>query len=119
MKPVSPVLVDNPLQLPEIVFAKDQPKYQPLPAIRTDDGIVVSRWSLTWRERLRVLFSGSIWLQLFMGLDERGRHRLLTPSYLQVKPPQFTVSDETQSKLCGRCGKPGCENSHGHSDPDY
>ena len=94
MTPVSPVLVDNPLQLSEIVFAKDQPEYQPLPAIRTDDGTVVSRWSLTWRERLRVLFSGSIWLQLVMGLDERGRHRPLTPSLLLTEQPQFVLRSE-------------------------
>lgn len=62
MKPVSPVIPG--INLPEVVFAKDQPEYIPLPAFKTGDGMVITRWSLTWRERIRVLFSGSIWLSV-------------------------------------------------------
>lgn len=46
-----------------VVFAKDQPEHLPLPALRTDDGRVISRWRLTWRERFRVLLRGDLWLQ--------------------------------------------------------
>ena len=60
MKPVSPVVPG--LDLPEVVFAKDQPQYQPLPAHRLVTGEVVSRWKLTWRERLAVVWSGNLWL---------------------------------------------------------
>lgn len=62
MKPVSPVIPGH--TLPEIVFAKDQPEYQPLPAFRDHDGYVLTRWRMTWRERLRVLFTGDIYLSL-------------------------------------------------------
>lgn len=53
----------RPIEFPEqnCVYAKDQPEYQPLPAHKTDDGMVVSCWALTWRERLQVLFSGKVW----------------------------------------------------------
>ena len=46
------------------VFAKDQPEYLPLPAHRSGyDGTVTSCWKLTWRERLKVIFTGRVWLQ--------------------------------------------------------
>ncbi len=62
MKPATPVIPG--LTLPEVVYAKDQPEYIPLPAYRTDDGLVVTRWRLSWLERLRVLVSGSVWLSI-------------------------------------------------------
>lgn len=49
------------------VFAKDQPEYQPLPAhaglTLGQNGIVTTCWGLTWRERLKILWSGKIWWQ--------------------------------------------------------
>lgn len=64
MTPTTPVLPSQPaMKAYEIVFAKDQPQYQPLPAIRCLDGRIVTRWTLTWRERLRLIFGGNIYLQ--------------------------------------------------------
>lgn len=45
-----------------ITFGADQPEYQPLPAFRDEDGNVVSCWRLSWRERIRLLFTGRIYL---------------------------------------------------------
>lgn len=59
MKPVSPVVPGA--ALPETVFAKDQPEYIPLPAHVTTDGYVISRWRLSWKERLRLFFRGDIY----------------------------------------------------------
>lgn len=42
-------------------FAKDQPEYEPLPAHATEDGIVITCWKLTRRERWRVFLSGLMW----------------------------------------------------------
>lgn len=63
-----------------VVFAKDQPEYQPLPAlIKTDtDGSVVVCWELSFKERIKVLFTGKVWTNLLMF------GRPLTPSYLTV-----------------------------------
>lgn len=45
-----------------VVYAKDQPEYLPLPA--HNDGITVTTcWNLTWRDRLKMLFIGRMWLQ--------------------------------------------------------
>lgn len=59
MKPVSPVVPGA--DLPETLFAKDQPEYIPLPAHATKDGYVLSRWRLSWRERFALLFRGDIY----------------------------------------------------------
>ena len=78
-KPISPVAPG--MDLPEMVFGKDQPEYLPLPAVKLADGTVVTRWHLTFKERLQVLLGGSIWLsQLTFG------HKL-QPLQLAVKNP--------------------------------
>jgi len=46
------------------IYAKDQPEYLSLPAYRTDDGHVISCWGLSFLERLKVVFSGKIYLQV-------------------------------------------------------
>jgi len=62
VSPTSPVVPKN-RKVSEVVFAKNQPEYIPLPAIYKD-GIVTTRWSLSWKERIRILFSGSLWLMI-------------------------------------------------------
>lgn len=66
MTPSSPIVPGR--QLAETVFAKDQPEYQPLPVWRDTDGTVLSRWHCTWKERLRILLTGDVYLwQLTFG----------------------------------------------------
>lgn len=62
MTPISPVVPGS--FVPEVVFARDQPQYLALPAVREPDGSVITRWHATWRERLRVLVHGDVWLTL-------------------------------------------------------
>jgi hypothetical protein len=63
-----------------IVFAKDQPEYQPLPALKIDSptGEVISCWKLTFKERLKVLVFGRVWMSLM------SFNKPLTPSYLAI-----------------------------------
>ncbi len=44
-----------------VVYAENQPEYQSLPVWR-DDEKTISCWELTWRERLKLLFTGRLWL---------------------------------------------------------
>jgi hypothetical protein len=44
-----------------IVLGKNQPEYLDLPVF-TNDEMTVSCWKLTWRERLKLLFTGRLWL---------------------------------------------------------
>lgn len=59
----------TPIKFPEynIVFAEDQPEYQSLPAFKNNSaqGEVISCWKLSFRERLRILFSGKLWLSMY------------------------------------------------------
>ncbi len=76
------------IEFPEqsVVYAKDQPQYRPLPAYvapRDPEGRIICCWSLTWRERLKLLFTGRIW------------HHILTfrqplqPQLLEVEKPEM------------------------------
>lgn len=83
MKPASPVIPG--LALVETVYAKDQPPYEALPtyALGDDTGTVVSRWRLSWRERLSVLLSGDIYLwQMTFG-------KALQPVTLEATKPRW------------------------------
>jgi hypothetical protein len=57
-------LIDFPEQT--TVYAKHQPEYRPLPAHRFGDaeGRIACCWSLSWHERMRVLFTGRVWHQV-------------------------------------------------------
>ena len=46
-------------------YAEDQDDYISLPAYRCNDeyGRTVFCWKMTWRERIKVLFTGKVWQQ--------------------------------------------------------
>jgi hypothetical protein len=74
-----------------IVFAKDQPEYQPLPALKLDTptGEVISCWKLTARERFKIIFTGRIWLSLM------SFNKPLTPSFIAVnRKDVYSHSDD-------------------------
>lgn len=78
----------KPIEFKEqnVVFAKDQPEYQPLPARRCDDTEnipVISCWKMSFKERLIVLFTGKVWLNLL------SFGKPLTPSFLTVNKWQL------------------------------
>jgi hypothetical protein len=67
-----------------VVYAENQPEYLPLPAHRTEDGVVTSCWGLSFRERIKVLITGRMYLQLFTF------NKPLQPIILTVnKPPEI------------------------------
>ena len=47
-----------------VVFAENQEEYQPLPAFYDQDGTVISCWKLSFRERLKMLFTGKLWMSM-------------------------------------------------------
>ena len=49
-----------------VVFAKDQKEYLPLPAYKeqSTEGYVVSCWKLSFLERLKLLFFGKLWVNV-------------------------------------------------------
>jgi hypothetical protein len=70
------------------VWAKNQPPYLPLPAY-TNERETISLWALTWRERLRVLFTGRLWLrQLNFGGPLQPQAPTTENPFVRVAPPQ-------------------------------
>ena len=81
MKPMSPIIPG--VQLPETVYAKDQPEYEPLPVFKMEDGTLLSRWKLTWKERLIALWKGDVYLWTLTF------NRPIQPVMLQVTRPSL------------------------------
>jgi len=59
----------KPIEFAEanVVLAKDQPQYLPLPVWMDESdskGRVVSCWRFSFIERLRILFGGKLWLSV-------------------------------------------------------
>lgn len=56
----------KPIKFPgsNIVYAEDQPEYQPLPAMRMPDGMVITCWELSDEELKIVLKNRKIYIQL-------------------------------------------------------
>lgn len=75
-----------------VVFAENQPEYIPLPAFKNNSphGEVVTCWQLSFLERLQILFTGKLWMQMLTF------NQPLTPVYLTVKMEDvFTVKEAT------------------------
>ena len=74
-----------------VVYAKNQPEYLPLPAFvdpNDKNGQVLSCWSLSFKERIRILFHGRIWLSLMMF------GKPLTPSYISTKKSDMLITQK-------------------------
>lgn len=57
----------KPVAFPEqnVVYAEEQPPYQPLPAHRSGGvGVVTSCWAMTLRDRLVILLTGRVWVRV-------------------------------------------------------
>ncbi|MCU1350290.1 MAG: hypothetical protein JWO56_3320 [Acidobacteria bacterium] len=77
-----------------MVYGKDQPEYEPLPSLRISmEGTlgILTRWRLSWRERLRVLRTGDVYLQVLTG------GQALQPVLVGAEPPQIVAGEEPRS----------------------
>ena len=78
-----------------VVFAENQPEYGNLPALRIDSpqGEVVTCWKMTLGERLKVIFTGRVWLSLM------SFNKPLTPSFMSVNRKEiYSRSDDKDFK---------------------
>ena len=78
-----------------VIYAEHQPQYRSLPAHKFGDaeGRIACCWSLTWRERLRVLLTGKIWQQVL--------------TFNQPLQPQLLTTDKPDmSSRAARSGPP-------------
>lgn len=72
----------NPIKFKEqnIIFAEHQDNYWPLPALVKKDnyGTVMTCWKMSFKERLKVLLTGKIWVY------EASFNKPLTPIFLST-----------------------------------
>ena len=58
----------NPIEFKEQnkIYAKDQPQYLPLPVYEDNEqgGRVFHCWKLTFKERIKLLFTGKLWINV-------------------------------------------------------
>jgi len=69
-----------------ITYAKDQPPYKPLPVFKDPEdpsGTTISCWKLTRWERVKLLYTGRLWLCLLTF------NKPLTPVRLGVHRKEF------------------------------
>jgi hypothetical protein len=79
MKPQSPAVHG----WPTTNIAEHQDEYNTLPATILSDGTVITRWRLSLKERLTVLFKGDIFLSVWTFRQP------LQPVLLDVKAPKI------------------------------
>ena len=66
-----------------VVYAKDQPEYVPLPAYRSPDGLVHTCWLFSIRERIKILYTGKLyWAQMTF-------NQPLQPVRPSLRPPEI------------------------------
>ena len=63
------------------VIAKNQPPYFPMPAHNDECGRLIFCWSLSWKERVKVLFTGKVWHSVL------SFNKPLQPQKLEVESP--------------------------------
>jgi len=72
----------KPVEFPEqnIVYAKDQPEYRPLPGFKNNSpqGEFIFCMKLSLRERIKILITGKLWCSLLTF------NKPLTPSFFTV-----------------------------------
>jgi hypothetical protein len=91
MKPVDPTgLPGEPA-----TFAEQQAQYDNLPAMRTPDGQVWSRWSLSEDERRAILGGANIELGVWTF------HRALQPVYLRVQGVEEPAAQREEAQHGG------------------
>ena len=73
-------------------YAENQPEYLPLPAFKDEQGVIISCWKLSFKERLIILFKGELWLSLM------SFNKPLTPSFMSVKKSDMFLPDPKQDK---------------------
>lgn len=79
MRPASPVIPG--MEIDEVIYAADQPQYQPLPAFKCVNGKILTRWELTEDEKKLVCEQGYLYLAVSTF------NQPLQPVYLSATPP--------------------------------
>jgi len=80
----------KPIEFKEqnVVYGKDQPEYMPLPALKFDDGMVVTCWKLSWKELVKLIFTRKVWHSMLTF------NQPLQPTLLTVNKDDLIINDD-------------------------
>lgn len=81
----------KPIEFKEqnVVYGKYQPEYMPLPALKFEDGKVVTCWKLSWKEVIKLVFTRKVWHSTLTF------NQPLQPTFLTIdKNELFTIIKE-------------------------
>ena len=92
MTPVEKIFDAKDAPKANVNYGAKQSEYESLPAFRDLDGVVVTRWKLTWLERLEVFFSGDLWLTVLTF------NQPLCPVKMETKEPELVLVDPAEEK---------------------
>lgn len=82
-----------------VVYAKDQKEYLDLPSYRDKaTGRVISCWKLSLFERLKLLFTGRLWLHILAFNNPLQASKLSADSPFPYKFMGEVAGDETEPK---------------------
>lgn len=72
------------------VYAKNQPEYLPLPCHKFpgEQGRIAFLWKLTFRDRLKILFTGKLWHEVLTF------NKPLQPVYVSVDKPDMPTPNQ-------------------------
>jgi len=66
-----------------VTFAENQSEYLPLPAFKDSVGEVTTCWQLSFKERIKILFTGKLWLSVMTF------NKPLSPLFLTVNKDEL------------------------------
>jgi len=87
----------KPIKFPEVnrTYAENQPQYTPLPGciIDSPQGEFVTCWKLSFRERVRLLFTGKLWVCLLTF------NQPLTPSFFTTRKSDILTDKKAENEI--------------------
>jgi len=70
-----------------VIYGKNQKEYEPLPALKFEDGTMVTCWRLSWRELLSIVWKRKVWVSVLTF------NKPLQPLYITTKQEEvFTTN---------------------------
>ncbi len=81
----------NPIKFKEcnITYAENQKEYLPLPVLKCADGQVLSCWKLSFFERVKIILTGKVWLNILTF------NQPLQPIIMMINKPKLETTDKS------------------------
>lgn len=83
MKEITPTLPVLDPSEKVLLIAKNQPQYRTLPAVLVDKNTSVTRWHFPFWHRIRLLFTGNLYIETMTFTKEEWREKQSQPVYPQ------------------------------------